>query len=173
MTDKLEYESLETIVREPNLSDAKAVIGLLRHISRESDFIMFDPAITVERERELIGQYMSSRQDLFLVIEVDGQLVGLANLISKNHSRQSHVAELGLAIVKEYWGYGMGTVLMEEMIDFAKERDLKVLTLEVMTENQRALGLYHKFEFKEVGHLHKRVQIDYRYYDTLIMEKVL
>ena len=33
MTDKLEYESLETIVREPNLSDAKAVIGLLKFLT--------------------------------------------------------------------------------------------------------------------------------------------
>ncbi|EFR31418.1 GNAT family N-acetyltransferase [Eremococcus coleocola] len=170
---EIKTEELETIIREPRLSDAKAIIGLLRHVSRETNFIMFDPGMTLDREKTLIQQYLNSDRDLFLVIEVDDQLVGLANLISLNHSRQAHVAEIGMAIIKEYWGYGMGSVFMEELILFAEENNIKVLNLEVMANNQRAIKLYKRYGFQQVGRLSKRIQIDHVFYDTLLMEKII
>lgn len=45
----------------------------------------------------------------------------------------------------------IGTKMLEKLIDIAKERRLKDITLEVNVNNILAINLYKKYNFKEVG----------------------
>ena len=60
--------------------------------------------------------------------------------------------------------------MLEELINIAKERKLKDITLEVNVNNIPAINLYKKYNFKEVG-------IRKKYYnntdDAIIMTLVL
>lgn len=50
------------------------------------------------------------------------------------------------------WGKHIGTRLMEEIIRFAKNIDgLEILSLEVRSDNARAIALYKKFGFETIG----------------------
>lgn len=61
------------------------------------------------------------------------------------------VPELGMAIVEEYRGLGMGTALLNELFREAKIRGIERLSLSVDPTNAAAMKLYQRFGFEEVG----------------------
>ncbi len=61
------------------------------------------------------------------------------------------VPELGMAIVEEYRGLGMGTALLSELFTEAKRREIGRLSLSVDPTNAAAMKLYQRFGFEEVG----------------------
>jgi len=66
---------------------------------------------------------------------------------------------------------GIGTAVMEELIDFAKNNNtIKTISLGVKASNKKAQHLYEKLGFKEVG-VHKNFfNIDGNYYDEILMD---
>ncbi len=56
-----------------------------------------------------------------------------------------------IAIKKEYQSKGYGTKLFEDLIERAQRFEVKALTLEVETDNEKAIGLYKKFGFEVEG----------------------
>lgn len=52
---------------------------------------------------------------------------------------------------KEKRGMGIANILMNQMINFAKENNLKNITLEVNKNNEVAISLYKKYGFIEVA----------------------
>lgn len=62
---------------------------------------------------------------------------------------EAHI--LTLCVRKEYQGQGLGQLLLQHLIDVAKDHRAEVLLLEVRPSNQNAVHLYHKFGFNEVG----------------------
>lgn len=172
----MEQEEINLMIREAEPIDARAILGLLRHVGRDTNYLTFGPEgspYDVNQERQLIRKFQESPTSIFLIIEVDDQIVGVANLITLDQVKEQHVAEVGICIIQEYWGYGIGKILVEELIYFARQVDLKVLTLEVVTENTRAIRLYEKFGFKQCGRLSMRIKNKLKYYDTFVMELIL
>lgn len=169
-------DPIEITVRPATKCDARAILGLLQHVGRETDYLVTGPrgsSYTIDQQRQLLEEYQKAPRSILLVAEVDDQLIGLANVSALDQSRQSHVAEVGVALIQEYWGYGVGSILVEETIRFARESGIEVLTLEVVTENERAIGLYKKYGFELTGTLSKRLKVEFVYYDTQIMELIL
>ena len=173
---ELVREEISLTLREAEENDARAILGLMRHVGRNTNYLSVGPSgldLSVSEEEAFIRRYARSERSLLLLAEVDDQLIGIANLSALSGVKQNHVAEVGLAIVKEYWGYGIGKLLVEEMIEFAKKVNIRVLTLEVVTENQRAIKLYQHFGFEQKGQLSQRLRHGIIYYDVYVMEKVL
>jgi len=53
----------------------------------------------------------------------------------------------GIAVVDSARGQGVGTKLIDALMDFAKNENFKKITLEVIDTNQRALKLYERLGF--------------------------
>ena len=77
----------------------------------------------------------------------------------------SHAAELGISTLKEFWGQGIGSRLMEEMIAYAKENGITKINLRVRADNERAKALYRKFGFEKEGDDRRMMEIDGEYFD--------
>ena len=83
---------------------------------------------------------------------VDGVVAGTAGIEAVGAKyKLKHRAELGIAILKEYWGLGLGKALMEACIECAKEAGYTQLELNAVAENERAVSLYKKMGFVEYG----------------------
>ena len=60
-------------------------------------------------------------RSLMLVAEIEGQIIASADVCSHGaKSRVQHRAELGISVRKDYWHLGIGSVLIERLISFAK-----------------------------------------------------
>jgi len=52
---------------------------------------------------------------------------------------------------RTYWGRGIGSVLLGELLRVARERRCAEVFLEVREDNPRARGLYQRRGFEEIG----------------------
>ena len=62
---------------------------------------------------------------------------------------------------------------MDEMISFAQSVEIEIITLEVKTDNERAIRLYEKYGFEKFGTYRGFFKIDGRYYDADFMNLYL
>ena len=155
--------------------DAEVVCRVFPQAHRESDFLMYLPGefdLTVEQEREWIRERIENKNSLVLTVECDGQLVAVAGAESAKFRRTRHQAELGITVVKAFWGMGLGRRLTECVIAWAEARGLRRLCLRVFDDNERAIALYRSLGFTEEGRLRgDMLRADGSYSDTIIMAK--
>lgn len=82
----------------------------------------------------------------------DEKVVGVCGISWSNNLKTKHRARIGIAILKEFWNQGIGTVLMKEAIKTAeKNKDIIQIELDFVEGNERAKALYEKMGFKIVG----------------------
>ncbi len=113
------------------------------------------------------------KTDLLLVAELDGAIVGTAGLHPVSpHVRRRHALMLGISVLPEAQGRGVGSALMAALCDYADNwAGALRLELGVYTDNDRAIGLYKKFGFEIEGTLRGYAMRDGQYADTLSMAR--
>jgi L-phenylalanine/L-methionine N-acetyltransferase len=131
-----------------------------------------DPAVWRKR---LEAPSEPGRADIHLVAELDGEVVGSAGVHSAAalNLRRRHALALGISVAKPAQGRGVGTALMEALIDYA-DRWAGVLRIEliVWVDNERAIRFYQKFGFEIEGRLRAYGLRDGRYDDVLAMARL-
>ena len=85
----------------------------------------------------------------------------------------SHVGELSITVLKEYWGQCIGTELMRRAVSFARENGYEVIKLEVRSDNKRAKNLYSKFGFEKTGDLPRLFKVNGEHFDVDQMMLIL
>lgn len=113
------------------------------------------------------------RHVFFLLAEENGQIVGTCNCRSFRKKRLSHRAEIGIAVKKAYWNKGIGRKLLTRLIDLSRQSGLKILSLEVRTDNKGAIHLYKSLGFRRIKTFEGFMEIDGKSIDFDIMELFL
>jgi putative acetyltransferase len=91
-------------------------------------------------------------KSIVLVAEFDGQIDGYIQICLNHKPRSKHVANLGLAVHPKAQGKGIGSALIEAVIDQADNwLNIIRLELDVYTDNERAISLYKKYGFEIEG----------------------
>lgn len=141
-------------LREAVPSDAEDMIDYLRCIGGESDFLTFGKdafSMSAAEEEAYIKSFQSSNR-ILLVVYVHGQLAAMGNLTVAEAPRLCHTSELSISARKSYWGTGIAQALMEQLLQFARNsKQIQVIGLTVNAENVRAIRLYQRYGFQEVG----------------------
>lgn len=127
---------MDVIIRDMKESDLERII----EIEEKS----FNPpwsreAFLLELTKNLLAKY--------IVAEVDGQVVGYGGIwliIDEGHVTN-------IAVDEEYRGKGIGSKILEGLIQICRERNMTAMTLEVRKSNVVAQSLYRKYGFKEYG----------------------
>lgn len=83
----------------------------------------------------------------FFVAENSKQLVGYIGI--KAVIDEGYITNV--AVYPQYRGIGVATALINKVFDFAKEKGLSFVSLEVRASNTAAVSLYEKTGFKEEG----------------------
>ena len=143
-------------VRSPREDDAAGLLDYLYVTACETEFLMRYPEecvkYTLEGERKFIEKANTSDCEAAAICLVDGKIIGIANIIWSRAIKTKHRASVGIALVREFWGQGIGTALMEELIRIARENeDLLQIELDFIEGNARARALYEKMGFRIVG----------------------
>lgn len=122
----------------------------------------------------LLENSAPGKTDLLLVAELDGTVVGAAGLHPAGVSpRRRHVLLLGISVLPEAQGHGVGSALMAALCDYA-DRWAGVLRIElgVYTDNDKAIGLYKKFGFDIEGTMRGYAMRDGQFADTFAMARL-
>lgn len=174
---RIEGESLIWTLRSPTKYDAIELSKLRVKIDGETEYLDRESGeglLTPENFEKLIYEDSIAEKTLFLVVEVEGKIVGFARCQGSELSRFRHKAEFGICILKEYWSYGIGKVILENILMWAAAVGIEKISLNVVQTNTKAIELYKKYGFVEEGLLIRdRIHKDGNYYNTVIMGKLL
>lgn len=139
----------EVIVEEAQLSDAKALVDLLSQVSQETDFVVAETILSQEDMEIFLERHFESVNEICLVVRVGKELAGVLNVSSTSSPQTNHIGDIFIAVQEKYWGYGLGSLLMEVALDWACHTPvIRRLELTVQDRNSRAVHLYEKFGFK-------------------------
>jgi len=139
-------------VRRARPSDAAGFAQMMGHPEVYANLMQL-PLPTEEMWRARIEDMASpGRTDLQLVAERAGRLVGSAGLHPAPALRRRHAAMMGISVLPEAQGQGVGRALMQALCDYADHwAQLLRIELTVFTDNRRALALYEHFGFRHEG----------------------
>lgn len=160
------------IVRNALASDAEAILAFCQQIGSETDNLSYGEegvSVSVADEGNLLSEIQKSKTSHFLVAEEAGEIVGTCNCSAFRKKRLAHRAEIGIAVKKAYWNQG----ILTRLIAAAQQSGLKVLSLEVRSDNDRAIHLYDSLGFQKIGTFKHFMEIDDQVIDFDIMELLL
>lgn len=161
--------SQAAVIRSALPEDAEAWIENVNAVGAERVFVMTERLLRSLDEVRAQFRDADPAFDLWLAAEVEGQIVGGADFRRSRHSKHSHAAELGIAILREFRGLGLGRAMLEAGIDWAKSVGVRKLKLGVFATNDRALALYRKLGFIEEARLKGEVILDDKPVDEVLM----
>ena len=98
----------------------------------------------------------------FILFQVN-KIIGFLNIFEI----YDKIEIVNINIKDEYQGKGYSKLLMDKLITYSNNHNIKNITLEVNSNNSIAINLYKKYEFKEVA-------IRKKYYngiDGILMER--
>lgn len=164
-------------IRRASAKDAADILEYCKIIGGESDNLTYDNRglpISVEEEINFLNRIENSDRQIFLIALEGGEIIGSANYSGFGKERLAHRGEIGMSVRKDKWGQGIGTLLMEKLLDFAKETaKAEIVSLEVRSDNQAAIHLYRKFGFEKIGVFKGFMKIEGKWIDFDLMNLYL
>ncbi len=156
-------------IRRSRPEDAEAHIANWSAIGAERVFVMTEQfSRTVDEVRAQFRDADPARA-LWLAAEVDGRVVGGANVARGRFAKNAHTADFGIAILAAYRGRGIGEALLRSALEWARAVGIRKMTLGVFATNERAIRLYRKFGFEEEARLRGQVVLDGQPVDEVLM----
>ena len=145
----------EAWLKNGDASNGSAVYENFNATHAETDFLLSYPdenSFNPEQEAQFLEEKTKSTNEIEIIALVDGKVVGTAGIEAVGTKyKVRHRAELGISILREYWGLGLGRALTEACIQCARDAGYIQLELNVVAENERAVALYRKIGFEEFG----------------------
>ncbi len=143
-------------IRPARPDDADAVHTLLAAIIAEGNLLMSDEPPDPAHFRRFVAANLAAGSP-FRVADVEGQLVGWADLVPHTQPSRRHAGRVGMGVARGARGRGIGRRLLEAVISDARAGGYLRLELEVFTDNEPAIHLYRALGFREEGH-HRAVR---------------
>ena len=144
----------EAVLRAPDAGEALELLAFLRDTAEETEFLLRSPeecTMTLDEERRFIGWINDSPDNMMIVCTVEGELAGNCQISFMKKRKTMHRASVAIALRRKFWGLGIGTMLMTELVAAARERGIRQIELEFVEGNHRARALYEKLGFRLVG----------------------
>ncbi len=155
------------------LSDAPELLELHRTILEEDRYFITSAEEfhdSLERQRMLMRQLINQGNSCQLLARLDGRLVGMVLIRGGFLLRMEHVGKLEIFLHAGCRGKGIGRMLMESALGWARDHAvLSKIGLTVFEDNTRAVGLYRALGFVVEG----RRLGEYREHDGTLRSDLL
>lgn len=156
-------------IRDIKIEDYKEISKI-----RKMPGVMENILSNKDEEEELIKEKIINRgkNQYWYVAEEDGKVIGLGILMNHGNLRKKHVGVITLMVNSDYQNKGVGSLLMDKLINLSESLNIIRLELCVFRDNYKAINLYKKFGFKEEGIKVKSALKNGEYVDEIIMARI-
>lgn len=143
------------VLRNGAAADGQAAADVFDLTHGQTDYLLSYPdenSYTAEQEAQFLQKKAESPDEVELLAEVDGKIVGLAGIehVGTKYKVRRR-ATFGISVDKDYWGLGIGRALTRACIECAKTAGYAQLELDAVAINERAVALYKSEGFTEYG----------------------
>jgi ribosomal protein S18 acetylase RimI-like enzyme len=154
-----------TQVREEHIAGCHAALDV---VAREHKYLVFLQAPPIEASREFIGNSIANRHPHFVALDGD-RVVGWCDVTPRLWPATGHSGVLGMGLLPEWRGRGVGRGLLERTLKAARAFPLTRVELSARADNEHAIALYRKVGFEVEGRRRRSMFMDGVYYDDIIM----
>lgn len=95
----------------------------------------------------ILKQELENGKSKYFVAKQENEIVGFAGILLIINQ----VNIMNIVVKKDKRNFGIGSLLLEEIIRYSKIHNATSITLEVNEKNIPAIKLYKKYGFKQVG----------------------
>jgi ribosomal protein S18 acetylase RimI-like enzyme len=159
----LDYEILP--IAEKHIEEFRTAVG---SIARERKYLAFLDAPPLEMTRTFVLEHIRGNWPQYVAISKD-KVIGWCDITSQHRPVFAHSGVLGIGVLAEYRGKGIGRALMHAALSKAKEIGLTRIELMVREKNEPAITLYKKFGFEIEGFHRNAVRIEAVYENHISM----
>ena len=146
------------VFRSAEKNDAKMLLPYLKRVCGETRFLLREAdeckEMTIEQEEAFICNHIESERACLVLAELDGEYIGNASFdVAGGSRRNSHRADIGIALYLDYTGMGIGKKLFALILETIENCGFEAAELTVVEGNNRAIHMYESFGFVEVGRI--------------------
>ena len=162
----------EASIRVAAPGDAAAICTIYNQ-GIEDRIATLETELRTPEERRRWMAARASRHPVVVAV-TDDQVVGWGSLNSFNpRPAYDHVVDLSVYVERGWRGQGVGRVLMQHLMELATTLGYHKIVLATFPYNEAGVSLYRRMGFIPVGVYHEQGQLDGRWVDVLIMERLL
>lgn len=177
---KIVYEGTTTtgkplLIRYLDKDDTQVLLDYINTLSKEQTFIRFQgELLTLEEEQKFVDKNLKNIEEgttVQLLAFADGKLIGVSGVYMLEKV-EKHNGLFGISLASGFRGEGIGTILMEKVLEEAKHlTGIKIIILNMFGPNEVAKRLYEKMGFIEYGRLPKGIVYKGEFVDYVYMYK--
>lgn len=138
-------------------------------VARERKYLAFLEGPPLEMSRAFVLGNLAGNWPHFVALNDQDQVVGWCDITSLHRQTAEHVGVLGIGVLPDWRGRGIGESLMHAALRAAQNKGLTRVELSVHATNHRAVALYRKLGFILEGVKKNSVRIDNIYDDNIMM----
>ena len=143
----------------------------LDSVSKEKRYLASFEAPELDRVSKFVLDNIATNISQFVALD-GSRVVGWADISPERAAAIKHCGSLGMGVVAEYRGQGIGERLLVACIQKAQRNGISRIDLHVRIDNQNAIELYKKAGFQTEGVMTNSMLVDGTYYDALLMSLV-
>ena len=110
------------VFRSAEKEDAEMLLPYLKRVCGETRFLLREADeckdMTIEQEEAFINSHVENEKACLILAELDGEYVGNASFdVAGGSRRNSHRADIGIALYLDYTGMGIGKRLFALILE--------------------------------------------------------
>ena len=108
-------EKVELEIEVVSVEDAEALIEYTKKVGKETNFLSFGEEgleLSIQQEELYIQFVLESDNQMMLLAKLGQEIIAVASIGGNSKEKFQHVGELGISILKEYWGQGLGRIIV-------------------------------------------------------------
>ena len=137
-------------IRPTQLTDVESLRDAINAVAAEKWFLGTVTGFTLEQTRQFVSKIVQRSIPQVVALEGD-RVIGWCDVLPGTMAGTAHVGRLGMGLLSNWRGKGLGRRLMQECIVLARRAGIEKIELEVYSDNVRALKLYTEYGFKQEG----------------------
>lgn len=138
-------------------------------VARERRWLCFLQAPPLEKSAAFVRGLLAGNGVQTVAVDEAGRVVGWCDVSRGERESVRHTGTLGMGLLAEHRGRGVGRLLMEAALRDAKAQGVERVELEVFSSNAPAIALYRSLGFEQEGVKRRARKVDGRYEDILLM----
>jgi ribosomal protein S18 acetylase RimI-like enzyme len=163
----------EVTIREAKEEDFISIWNIFQKVVSEGEYTSAVRAEPSKDNDKHSNEGEDKEKFITVLCEIERQIVGYVTVEESMWKLSRHAGELGIAVLPQFRGVGVGSALLDSALTVASEKGFKKVNLSVFRTNKNAMNLYKRFGFKKVGEKKKQFYLNGSYIDEIIMEKFL
>ncbi|NWK57422.1 GNAT family N-acetyltransferase [Verrucomicrobiaceae bacterium N1E253] len=140
----------------------------LDEVAREEKYLIFIKGPNRTGTRDFVREIIQKGWSQYYAVS-DDRVVGWCDITRYERAGLGHVGHLGMGVIQEFRGKGIGRKLLQVTLDDAFAKGVERVELEVFSSNARARALYLDMGFEWEGCKKRGRCHDGEYEDIVIM----